>query len=104
MNFLEQAALAADEQFQFKVRQAAVTRALQVADMTPTDSIAGYDAHVKRVALAKEVLLGPERWMAPFAVAVASNVSIGPESSDSDIQYSINTYWDGFAGVVKKPA
>lgn len=104
MTFAEQAALAADETFQVRVRGAAVKSALAIMADTPTNTPEAIDTHRRRAALAREVLLDPSRLAASMAPGVASNAAITAESSDNDIEFTVNSIWSAYAGVVLSPA
>jgi predicted RecB family nuclease len=103
MTFLEQVTRAENGEFQMQVRQAAVTRAIQIMDLAPTNTPEDIEAHRKRTALAREVLLNANQLARAFAPAVASNPGLAETYTDGDLQYTLNTYWDAFAGIVKPP-
>lgn len=104
MTFLEQVARAEDGEFQMQVRQAAVTRAIEIMALAPTNTPEDIEIHRKRAALAREVLLDSNRMARAFAPAVASNPGLAEVFTDSDLQYTLNTYWDAFAGITLPPA
>lgn len=103
MDFLEQVARAENGEFQMQVRQAAVFRAIEVMAMTPDNTPEAIEVHRKRAALAREILLDSNRLARAFAPAIASNPGLGDPFTDGDLQYTLNTYWDAFAGIVKAP-
>lgn len=97
MTYLDQAALAANADFQLRLKVAMATAATQIsgeAKASLTDAV-----YAKRQALAAGVLLEPARWVERFAWAVTSNVAINAQSSDSDIQFTVNSMWNDLAGV-----
>jgi hypothetical protein len=97
MALVDQAALAADATFRSKVRVAAVQAALAVQGETPTQH-ATVDA--KRAALAAAILQdGGAVKLDAFAWSVASNVAISGSSTDSDIQFTINSVFSDLAGA-----
>ncbi|GII88273.1 hypothetical protein Ssi03_62630 [Sphaerisporangium siamense] len=97
MAYLDQAALAADANFQLKIKVGIATAAVQIAG---EDKASLSDAvYTKRQALATSVLLESPRWVERFAWAVASNAAVTSGSSDSDIQFTINAQWNDLAGV-----
>lgn len=103
MTFLEQVARAENETFQMQVRQAAVTRAIEIMALVPTNTPEDIELQRKRAALAREVLLDSNRLARAFAPAVASNPALADPFTDSDLQYTLNTYWDALAGIIKAP-
>lgn len=104
MTFLEQVTRAENGEFQMQVRQAAVTRAIEIMDIAPDNTPEDIELQRKRALLAREVLLDANRMARAFAPAVASNPGLGETFTDGDLQYTLNTYWDAFAGIVKPPA
>lgn len=97
MEFSEQIELAEDGLFQSRVRQAAITAAVQIMAETPTAGAEG--THQKRTALASRILSDPTGMQRAWAYAVVTNPAITAESVDSDIQWTINSLWDAMAGV-----
>lgn len=100
MTFAEQIEIAEDGLFQARVRQAVVTEAVQIMAEEPGTDI---ERHKQRTALAHRALNDPTGLQRAWAYAVVANPAITGDSSDSDIQYTVNTYWDAFAGVVTSP-
>lgn len=97
MPLTDQAALATDATFRAKVRIATVQAALAVQGEAHT-SHATVDA--KRAALACSILSdGCAAKLDAFAYACASNVAVTAASSDSDIQFTINSVFSDLAGV-----
>ncbi len=92
-SFTDQYALGQDDEFRSRVQQAALTAAIQVAAETADTA-----NHYNRVRLAKRVLEQPTMYRELFAYSVATNVVIDGSSSDSDIQFTVNSLWDAFAG------
>lgn len=103
MTFLEQVARAENGEFQMQVRQAAVTRAIEIMALVPDNTPEAIAIQQKRAALAREVLLDSNRLARAFAPAVASNTGLLETFTDADLQYTLNTYWDALAGIVNPP-
>lgn len=96
MSLLDQAQLAQYEGFRDRVLLAAVQAAVNVASEAPSgdsrkDSL--------RATLATNVLNDPEGYRDRFAWGVAQNVAVTFTSNDGDIQFTVNSLWDGIAGV-----
>lgn len=104
MTFLEQAARAESGDFQMQVRQAAVTRAIEIMDTAPDNTPEAIEVHRKRAALAREVLLDGNRMARAFSPAVSANPGLTETFTDSDLQFTLNSYWDAFAGIAKAPS
>lgn len=102
MAFTDQILLAQDVGFRQRVRMAAVTAAIQIAGEAKGSMS---DAHyAKRQSLAQRVLLtagGGDRSevLEMFAWACAQNVALSTSSSDSDLQFTVDSVWDDCAGV-----
>jgi len=100
--FPDSADLAVNPTFLRRVTVAMVTAALAVAqeaqDPSPTA-----DYWRLRRALSVNVLTDPDAWAGKFAWATASNVSITVESSDSDVQWTVNSIWASMAGAGQVP-
>ncbi len=103
MDFLGQIELAEDGVFQARVRQAAITAAVQIMADKPANTPQAIAKHALRAKLALDVLRSPSTWARPMAAMVASNVSIDGDSPDGDIQWTVNAMWDQIAGVVLEP-
>jgi hypothetical protein len=96
--FTDQAALAADTAFQGRVRVALETAAEQIA----AEAKGGMDDVVygKRQALASAVLTSAAQDLLPaFVWAVTANPAISGGSTDSDIQFTVNSVWNGIAQI-----
>lgn len=96
MALADQAQLARFPVFRDRVLLAAVQAARDVAAEAPGDDPRRDDL---RGTLAINVLNDPEGYVDRFAWAVAANVAITFESTDSDIQFTVNSTWDSIAGV-----
>ena len=103
MDFRGQIALAEDGEFQARVRQAVVTAAVEIMADAPENTPQAIALHAKRAALANRLLLDPTALQRAWAYMVASNVSISAESTDSDLQWTVNSMWNAMAGVVLEP-
>ena len=104
MGFEEQAALAIDPVFQSRVRGAAIKSAQAIMADIPANTPEAIDTHRRRAQLAREVLLDPDRLAKSMAPGVASNAAITAAASDNDIEFTINSIWSAYAGVVLTPA
>lgn len=93
--------LAGYPEFVDKVKAAAVTAATQVGQET---SDVTTDYYRLRRALSVNVLQDPDGWARRFAIAVATNAVITKDSSDSDIQFTVNSVWSSIAGAGPAPA
>lgn len=98
MAFTDQAALAEDSTFRTRVRVALMTAAKDVMGEEQTYSDAQYGL---RQALADEVIAaaGGGAVLERFVWLVITNPAITGESSDNDIQFTVNSLWDDAAGV-----
>lgn len=96
MTLHDQAELAQFKGFQDRVLVAAVQAARDVAAEAPSGDPRKDEL---RATLATNLLASPESYAERFSWAVAANGSISFASSDSDIQWTVNSLWDAFAGV-----
>lgn len=104
MTFLEQAELAENGEFQARVRQAAITSAVAIVNDRPDNTPQAIAAHAKRVEWAKRVLNDPTSYQRALAMSVTSNPGLsGAAANDGDIQYTVNTMIDSWAGVALEP-
>ncbi len=94
MSLGAQYALAQDRTFVQRVTVAMIQAAIAIAN----ESAAGQN-HTLRARHAARVLNEPEHFAPGFALGVASNPAITAESTDSDIQFTVNSNWDAFAGT-----
>ncbi|MEU8270832.1 hypothetical protein AB0B89_27200 [Sphaerisporangium sp. NPDC049002] len=97
MSYLTQAALASNADFQLKVKVAIATAAIDVGGEAQGQMSAA--VYGKRQALAADVLRESAKWVERFAWAITSNVAISEASSDSDLQFTVNSMWNDLAGV-----
>lgn len=95
MSLLTQNTLARDQNFQSRVRMAAVIAAIAVINestLTPN--------HANRIAYAKRVLSGQVNFITKLSYLVVTNQTIattaptGVDATDGDIQYVVNSLWD----------
>lgn len=93
----ENYSLAMRTSFREKVHAAVVKAAVDVAAEAPDP---GERTRLRR-ALSARVLENREGtdYAALFAIAVASNPVITGNSSDNDIQFTVNSLWDAMAGA-----
>lgn len=96
MAFADQAQLARFSGFQDRVEVAMVTAATQVASEAASDNP---QTDQLRKVLATNVLNNPDDYRTRFAWAVVSNPVITFESSDNDIQFTVNSVWNDLAGA-----
>ncbi len=94
MSLETQYALAQDQTFVQRVTIAMMQAAIAVAN----ESTAATN-HALRARHAARVLNEPAHFAPGFALGVASNPAITAESTDSDIQFTVNSNWDAFAGT-----
>jgi hypothetical protein len=101
MTFSDSAYLARNPGFVDRVLIAMVTAAQQIGEETQDATV---DHYRLRRALATNVLGNPDAWAPKFALAVVTNQVIAITSSDSDIQFTVNSMWDSIAGAGPVPA
>lgn len=92
MDFLERAQLANDGDFKRRVEIAVIKAAISI--MNEDDTTAN---HADRVAFARFALHYGDQAAHRMARGVVANVAITAESTDSDIEYTVNSMWDGYA-------
>ena len=84
--------LAQNPEFQRRVQQAAVKSAIAVsAEDAQTAN------HAERVAWGNQILRSPEGYGKTIAYGVLTNALIGMASSDSDIEFTVNSMWNAYA-------
>ena len=103
MDFLGQIALAENGEFQARVRQAVITAAIAILADQPANTPQAIDLHKKRTALASRILTDPLSSQRAWSYAIVSNVAINGDSTDGDIQWTVNAMWNAMAGVVLEP-
>lgn len=94
MNLLDQAQTARNSIFTWRVTQALVKACIAVAAEDPATP-----NHANRIEYSKEVLNDPERAGQVVAMGVVTNTSIDASSLDSDIEWTVNSMFDAYAGV-----
>jgi hypothetical protein len=97
VSYTTQAALASDTSFRDRVRLALATAAVDVmgeAKGSMSDTVFG-----KRQSFAYSVISNSNGYVDRFAWAVVANVAINNASSDSDIQFTVNSLWNDMSGV-----
>ena len=102
MAFVDQITLAKDEAFRSRVRMAVMTAAVLVAG--EAQNAMSTTAYLKRQGLATKVLAAAGygehgEILDMFAWSVAQNSAISSGSTDSDIQFTVNSVWSDCAGV-----
>jgi hypothetical protein len=98
MSFQDAFALADTPEFQRRVTVALVKSA--VAVMAEGSSAPN---HQLRGTYASKVLASPEVEGMNMALGVTTNAAITENSSDSDIEFTINTLFDAYSGVGVNP-
>lgn len=93
MSFSTQYTLATDPTFIARVTIAMTKAAVAVASEASTTA-----NHGARATFAKNALHDPLGYAPKYALAVVSNGAISAESSDSDIEFTVNSMWDAFSG------
>jgi len=94
MAFIDSIALANDQNFRNRCEIAMIAAAQNVAsEATSTVN------HVNREALAKAIEDNPSAFVMAFALGVAANPAIVGASLDSDLAFTVNSIFNGMAGV-----
>lgn len=91
--------LARHETFVWRVSAATVKAAVAVGG-EPYD---GSQYRIMRRALATKVFEAAELWGEHFTWGVAANSTISFDSSDSDIEWTVSSLWDAYAGAYPPP-
>lgn len=95
MTYVVQDNLAHDSVFLQRIRVAMVTAATNIQAEDP-----GTTNHTNRSNYAKLVLNTPDGYMQAFSDAVVSNVAITSASTDSDLQFTVNSLWNAMCGTI----
>ena len=98
MSFRDNTELAQFAPFVARVQAAMVKSAIAVNSEDPST-----EAHSTRVQWATQVLRDPAHYAARMAFGVAANPIITAESSDSEIEFTVNSVWNAYAGVITTP-
>lgn len=93
--FLEQQSIYADPDFQKRVKHAIVKVAIAVRNEAASEN-PDLDARRSRLALA--VLDNADVYGPRFAQSVVTNQAITSASSDADIEFTVSSVWNAFAG------
>ena len=83
---------AANTTFSHRVQQAAVKAAIAVASEDAQTA-----NHAKRLAFGNVLLRSPEAWGRVIAYGVLTNAAVSEASSDSDIEFTVNSMWNAYA-------
>lgn len=94
MSLATQYELAQDQTFVQRVTVAMIQAAIAIANES-----AAVPNHALRARHAARVLNEPEHFAPGFALGVVSNPAVTAESTDPDIQFTVNSNWDAFAGT-----
>jgi hypothetical protein len=92
MTALEQYDLAHDSAFVRRVTQLTVKSAIAVSSEDPATA-----NHAARIAWGNKVLLDPAGYGSLMAHGVVTNAAITAASSDSDVEFTINSMWNAYA-------
>jgi hypothetical protein len=95
MSFVEQVTLAEEPEFKRRVQGAMVKSAIFVSSEDPATA-----GHATRVQWATQVLRDPAHYAARMAFGVAANPAITADSTDADIEFTVNSVWNAYAGVI----
>lgn len=96
MALADQADLAMSVGFRKRVLMAALNAARDVSSEPPSEDGA---TDIKRAQLAYGILSNPGSYEDRWAWAVAASAMITYTSSDSDLQWTVNSLFDALAGV-----
>lgn len=97
MAFIDQLTLAQDLTFRGRVKMAMLTAALQIANESSSDGLS-QQYHQLRQQLAFQVIANPDT-AERFSYTIVTNAAITGDSSDGDIQFTVNSDWDALAGI-----
>lgn len=98
MSFASDYANATDPAFQNRVQIAVVKAAANVAG--EAQGAMGQVKWIKRHTLAVAVLAAPETYVQKFSFGVVREGLVTPASTDADIEFTVASLWDDFAGVM----
>ena len=92
--FLEQAELARSDDFRVRVQQAIVKASVAIG----AEELPDY----RRASYSTQVLNNPDYYAQKFVFGVASNATITAESTDNDIEFTVNSMFNAYAGAYDK--
>lgn len=72
---------------------------LKAAVAVGAEEFDGTGYRLSRRALVKQALEDSPLWGSRFAYAVVSNPAINYASTDSDIEFTVNSVWDAMSGA-----
>jgi len=98
MGFIESDALAQNEDFRKKVKVAMVNAAQNVS--SEAVDLVHISYHTKRSTHAHNILSGPQNYVDSYSYGSTANGLLTEASSDSDIQFTVNSIFDAQAGVM----
>lgn len=90
--------LAAHTTFEWRVTAAVIKAAVAVGG----EAYDGSQYRIMRRALATKVFEETQLWGERFSWGVAANADITLESSDNDIEWTVNSLWDAYAGAYQE--
>ncbi len=94
-SFADSYDLATFQPFRKRVQVAVVKLAHYVIETEVLET----EHHDKREYLARLILQNADQWAGVFAMSVVTNPAITLESTDSDIEYTVNVMFNTHAGV-----
>lgn len=95
-SLLEKYTDAMSQDFRKRVTVALYTAARNVSSEAKGATTAVF---LKRSGLANRVLFNAENFVNQFSLAIVAGDIVTSASVDSDIQFTVNSLWDAFAGV-----
>lgn len=93
MELIKQFKLAMNDEFITRVQQAMVTAAIAIA--------AEKDPSPRRASYATQILNDPQSHRMRFAFGVAANPAIDDMCTDDEIQFTVNSIFNAYAGAYK---
>ena len=94
-SFRESVDLSQSPAFVARVQGAMVKSAIAVSSEDPATV-----AHATRTQWATQVLRDPAHYAQRMAFGVAANPSVTAASTDADIEFTVNSIWNAYAGVI----
>ena len=95
MAFIDQYYLANNATFRARVEMAMTKSAIAISNEDPKTKY-----HTERVRYAQAALANVESTSRMMAFGVSANPAISIESSDADIEFTVNSIWNAYAGTI----